>query len=209
MKAATTINPPKPLSVKEKKRLAELEEILACTVQAFMDHIMALKEVHDLRLYRIKGPSFHEYCAKTWNISGRRGEQLVAAGRVIENLNANSCSYPMLPFNESMIRPLTSLEPAQQVRIWQEAVSTAPDGRVTANHVANTVTRLYNTKISKKIKEKRRHLGNSVFINPEFEKAFDNFLTQIEREADNNWQTTSRQMVVKHLKAALAAVEAD
>jgi len=127
---------------------------------------------------------------------------------VIENLNANSCSYPLLPFNESMIRPLTSLEPDQQVKIWQEAVSSAPDGRVTAKHVANTVTRICNTKVSKKIKEKRRHLGNSLLINPAFEKAFDNFLVQIEYEADRNWQTTSRQMVVKHLQAALAAVEA-
>ena len=35
--------------------------------------------------------------------------------------------------------PLTKLAPEQQAEVWQEAVETAPDGKVTAAHVTRVV----------------------------------------------------------------------
>lgn len=41
---------------------------------------------------------------------------------------------------ESQLRPLTGLPPETQRTVWQQAVETAPNGKVTAAHVQSTVT---------------------------------------------------------------------
>src|SRR5258707_3805522 len=46
-----------------------------------------------------------------------------------------------LPSNEAQTRPLTSLEPDQQVEAWQAAVASATTGKVTARHVEAAVGR--------------------------------------------------------------------
>jgi hypothetical protein len=40
---------------------------------------------------------------------------------------------------ESQLRPLTALEPAQQIEAWQRAIDTAPNGKITAAHVQAVV----------------------------------------------------------------------
>lgn len=44
-----------------------------------------------------------------------------------------------LPTSERQTRPLANLEPEMQREVWQEAVQTAPAGRVTAAHVQEVV----------------------------------------------------------------------
>jgi len=44
-----------------------------------------------------------------------------------------------LPDNEAQARPLSQLEPDQQREVWQEAVKTAPNGKITGAHVAGVV----------------------------------------------------------------------
>ena len=61
-----------------------------------------------------------------------------AAG-VVKNLQ--SSTIVELPRNEAQARPLTTLTPEQQWKVWQEAVQTAPAGKVTAKHVKDTVKR--------------------------------------------------------------------
>jgi hypothetical protein len=55
--------------------------------------------------------------------------------------NFNTLVKPQ-PTSEYQIRPLAILEPAQQREVWEEAVKTAPAGKVTSKHVANTVKEL-------------------------------------------------------------------
>ena len=45
----------------------------------------------------------------------------------------------MVTTTESQARPLSKLEPEQQRQAWQKAVETAPEGKVTAAHVARVV----------------------------------------------------------------------
>src|SRR5690606_26347192 len=61
--------------------------------------------------------------------------------QVVENLGNLGTMVPK-PANERQARPLTKLPPEQQREAWEEAVATAPDGRVTAAHVERTVKRL-------------------------------------------------------------------
>jgi hypothetical protein len=45
------------------------------------------------------------------------------------------------PSNEAQARPLTKLPEDKWIPVWEEAVKTAPDGRVTADHVRAVVER--------------------------------------------------------------------
>jgi len=63
--------------------------------------------------------------------------QLHAANQ-IENL-LNPGSVGQIP--EKQLRPLTALEPDEQVAVWQQVIETAPDGNITARHVQEIVAR--------------------------------------------------------------------
>lgn len=71
----------------------------------------------------------------------RHANRLVAAYEVVKNLRPIGLISPV---NEAQVRPLTRLEPDQRAAAWQEAVETAPNGKVTAAHVAEVVDRRSN-----------------------------------------------------------------
>jgi hypothetical protein len=73
-----------------------------------------------------------------------RASQLIAAAEVVGNVN-NCLQSP--PATESQARPLSGLEPEQQRVAWQQAVDTAPDGKVTAAHVENVVQELAGNRL--------------------------------------------------------------
>jgi len=57
----------------------------------------------------------------------------------IANLEQTPTIVGVLPATKSQACPLASLEPEKQREVWQRAVETAPNGKVTAAHVQNTV----------------------------------------------------------------------
>lgn len=71
--------------------------------------------------------------AEEYGFTERRLWQLHAMNQTEKLLN--NCSVDTLPATESQARPLTSLPPEIQSEVWQLAVATAPEGRVTAAHV--------------------------------------------------------------------------
>lgn len=60
---------------------------------------------------------------------------MINAAEVVENLRP----IGLIPSTESQARPLTQLEPEEQSIVWQRAIDTAPNGKVTAAHVQATV----------------------------------------------------------------------
>jgi hypothetical protein len=67
-----------------------------------------------------------------------RASQLIDAASVMENVN--SCLQ--IPTNERQARELAKVEPAQQPAVWQKAIETAPNGRVTANRVKQVISQV-------------------------------------------------------------------
>ena len=65
--------------------------------------------------------------------SKTHANRLIASAEVIKNLTPIGV---ILPQNEAQIRPLTSLSPEDQQRIWQKALNSAPNGEVTGKHVS-------------------------------------------------------------------------
>lgn len=142
-----------PLSRQEERRLHNCEEIIEKGLNTFYDVGGALTEIRDSRLYRTTNPTFADYCQERWGFSRRRGDELIAAAAVVDNVRNRASIEPanernsaqILPANEAQANELSSLEPAEQSEVWMRVLTTAEknaDDRpmITAAHVKAVVT---------------------------------------------------------------------
>jgi hypothetical protein len=120
----------------EAARLQDCEETIAAGFQTFVAVGQALLAIRDERLYRQTHATFEAYCRERWGMSRPRAYQLIEAAEVTTHL---STIVDTLPATEAQARPLTGLAPDDQRAAWQDAVATAPNGKVTAAHVAAVV----------------------------------------------------------------------
>ena len=116
----------------EVLELDSLEDRVQRGFRAFWDIGQALRQIRDKRLYRQKYSTFEEYCINRWEIARRTAYQLIDAAEVYENVRHGAQIFPA---NERQVRPLVALAPEEQQKVWEEAVSTAPNGKITATHV--------------------------------------------------------------------------
>jgi len=127
------------ISQREADWLSELEETIQHGLKTFVDVGNALLEIRDNRLYREGYRTFEDYCRDRWGMSKQHANRIIGAYEVSENLAPIDS---VLPATESQARPLTSLPPDEQREVWQRAVETAPDGKITAAHVQSVVDNL-------------------------------------------------------------------
>lgn len=127
------------LTAVETGRLAALEQTIERGLQTFVDVGTALLEIRDSRLYRQAFGTFEEYCRERWGIERRRAYQLMDAAQVVGNLGDDVKNFS---HRESHVAPLVNLSPDLQREAWQRAVDTAPNGKITAAHVASVVDEL-------------------------------------------------------------------
>lgn len=115
-------------------RLVELEAVIEHGLQTFVDVGNALLEIRDSRLYKAHYTTFEDYCRERWQLTRRHSNRLVAAAAAVANLGPIG---PKAPINEAQARPLTRFndQPDVQRQVWQTAVETAPNGKVTAAHI--------------------------------------------------------------------------
>lgn len=124
----------------EELRLHELEHAIGASLRTFVDVGRALLEIRDSRLYRREYATFEDYCRDRWGFNRNYANKIIIAAETVDNLGT---IVPILPATESQTRPLTVLDPDQQRAAWQQAIDTAPNGRVTAAHVQGIVRSLY------------------------------------------------------------------
>ncbi len=108
-----------------------------------------MREIRDKRLYRSTHRTFEQYCQDRFGFHRRHSYQLIDAATVVENLCANSAqknlddsSAQILPTHEYQIRPLTKLEPVEQVVAWQQALEETGGKVPTGRTVKGIVERL-------------------------------------------------------------------
>ena len=128
------------LSFEEAQRLEACETTIARGLHTFVEVGNALAEVRDGKLYRETYKTFEDYCRNKWGMVASRARQLMAAAEIVTGIESVT-NVTLLPATESQTRPLARLEPDAQIAAWQEAVETAPNGKVTAAHVAEVVER--------------------------------------------------------------------
>lgn len=117
------------ITLDERSRLYQCEEIIEHGLNTFVDVGNALLEIRDNRLYRQEYHTFEDYCKERWNMQRAYAYRLIAASEVISNLSPIG---DKLPVTETQARPLTSLEPKEQVEAWKRVIETTPEGKITA-----------------------------------------------------------------------------
>lgn len=132
------------LSASETAQFYECEAIIERGLKTFVDVGQALLTMRDNRLYRFQWDTFEDYCRERWNITPQHGHRLMAAAQIIERLEPMGS---ILPESERQARPLTQLPPEVQPIVWQRAVETAPNGKITAAHV-QSIANEYKAPIS-------------------------------------------------------------
>jgi len=123
------------LTVFEQNELTEYESVIERGLKTFVEVGTALLAIREAKLYRLNYGTFEEYCQERWGMVRRQADRLISAAEVSENLRP----IGLIPTSESQARPLTQLAREEQPFVWQRAVESAPDGRVTAAHVQQVV----------------------------------------------------------------------
>ncbi len=128
------------LSSEEKIILKKEEAVISKGLSTFRDVGEALVAIRDRRLYREDFSSFEAYCRGKWGISKTQANRQIAAAKVAENL----APIGLIPANESVVRPLTSLNADQQRVVWEKLTKSVDDGQEKRPITANLVTRAIN-----------------------------------------------------------------
>ncbi len=209
------------LLVAEQGRLDELETIIKDNFLSFYKVGCALKEISEARLYRETHKTFEAYCKELWDVNRRHAYRLIDSAKVVENLcpighkRAEMSSDILLiadenkiPANEGQARPLTKLPQEQQIEAWQEAVRTAPEGKITARHVNNVVKSIVGGNVQRKIKKIRKKINKEEHASLEFKRAISEVLTIIQEARSGDWKSTSKEAAVLHLEALIDVVNA-
>lgn len=167
------------LTVIEKTNLEDLEqklEKLKATVEnTFYEIGSILSEIRDNRYYRETHSTFEQYCNERWGFTKSRANQLISAFEVADNLTTT------VAISEGTIRPLTKLSPEQQREVYEAAVATAPEGKVTAKHIEET------------IKKKNPTNHDVAHLSVSFKAAWDGLVEEIKRENLNGWKETNKK----------------
>jgi hypothetical protein len=122
----------------EKTNLVELEATIEKNLKSFYEVGFALMQIRDNKLYRESFTTFEAYCKEKWNMTHRYANQLIASSEVVHNLDEMGTMVPK-DIPERQLRPLTRLEPTEQWEVYEHAVETAPEGKVTARHIEETI----------------------------------------------------------------------
>src|SRR5260370_3010580 len=139
------------LSTEEKKRLGEIETRIREGMLTFLEVGRDLMIIRDEKLYREEFTSFEEYCRSRFEIDRTYAHRLIHSAEVISSLSGGTnvahgqhsethgVDNSALPENERQARELAAAPEHPRQRICDEAVRTAPNGKMTSNHIRKTV----------------------------------------------------------------------
>ena len=120
------------LTHREKTRLAELEQTISANCNSFITLATAVYRIAAEDLFR-PYRSITRYCALKWNFSPNDTSRYKRAGEVLAELAGSR----ILPTSESQCRQLAKLRPGNRKAVWDGLVSISPNGKVTAEDIAD------------------------------------------------------------------------
>ena len=205
-----------PMSVREKKRLAELEDVVTMNFKAFYEVGCALREISESMLYRETHKTFADYVKDLWDLARSRAYQFIEAADVVDRIVQFSPDFgdvqnfgqnKFLPQNDSQARVLGKYPKDKQIQIWREAVETA-DGRITAAHIKQTAKRIHGEIVKQTIKKAKKETSSpAVKMSNAFRKAFNAMMDAINDERLKDWKETDPNEAARFVHALLQAIQ--
>ena len=115
------------LSPQESYDFCLLEQRIKKGLNTFIEVGVALMEIRERKLYRLRHERFQDYCRERWGIKRAHAYRLISAVEVLDNLSPTGDT----PKTERQVRPLTTLtDPDDQRAAWQAASeAAASEGR--------------------------------------------------------------------------------
>jgi hypothetical protein len=104
---------------------------------------------------------------------------------------------------ERQLRPLSKLEPAQQREAWQKAVSTAPEGKVTAAHVSKVVREMSGEQPKPYVLKPHEPIIKQELISEDFQIAYDAMVIELKNAYALKWKETSRAGAIELMRSLL------
>lgn len=151
------------IGLQEVTRLAVLEDTIERGLGTFVEVGNALLEIRDSRLYREAHSTFEDYCRERWGMQRAHAYRMIDAAVVVGNLSPIGDIHPA---SESVVRPLASLPADVQRTVYEHAVSTAPNGRLTAAHVASVAQEYKADCEPKPVPHVSHNSGNNEWYTP-------------------------------------------
>jgi hypothetical protein len=111
------------LSKIDEDHFAKLEKVIESGKKTFVAVGLALEEIRQERLYRIKYSTFEEYCQKRWGWNAHRGRQLINSALVVELLPKEMGN--LLP-NSAAASELGKVKPEERVAVVEKAAARGP-----------------------------------------------------------------------------------
>jgi len=134
-----------PLTTTEETRLGELTAIVDRGFATYFEVGTALAEIRESRLYRGGAQTFEEFCEAHWQITSHRANQLMTAVDVVKEIG----TVVPIPANERQARALSAAPVGKRAETLQEAIATAPEGKLTAAHI-NSVAERWAGKVTRR-----------------------------------------------------------
>jgi hypothetical protein len=116
--------------------LAAHEAVIRDGLQTFVAVGNALAAIRDGKLYRESHGTFEAYCSDKWKISRRSAYDLIATSEAAENVQE------VAQITREQARPLATLPTPELQREALAAAVEASDGKPTAKHVEQAVSRI-------------------------------------------------------------------
>jgi hypothetical protein len=190
--------------------LEQLEKEMREDIHAFYRFGTNLIKIRNEELYLHKNggeyQTFESYCKGVWDMTDRYARNLMASSGVIDNLTAGTI-VPVKPFTESQTRPLVKLTPEKQREAWQQAVATAPDGKVTAAHVYKIVKGMTAPEKPVQKPNLNEPIIKQELVSKEFQAAYDQMVVELKNARAMKWQTTSHKAAMDMMQVLLTISE--
>jgi len=218
-----------PMSVREKKRLVELEEIVTNNFEAFYQVGCALREICDKKLYRETHKVFSDYAKDLWDLQRAHAYRLISSADVVDRIiphvsdlksvanwrqkltdskmspNGRQNNNP-IPQNERQARALAKYPEEKQIEIWRQAVETA-DGRITAAHIKRTARQMHGKVVKENIKKARKRACQpSVKMSDRMRAAFEELFDAVNEDRLADWKHTDPNELLRYLRGLMEAI---
>ncbi|MBA3011108.1 MAG: hypothetical protein KKF12_18080 [Proteobacteria bacterium] len=214
------------LTDSEKVRFQECEKIIKKGLNTFLEVGGSLAEIRDNRLYRETHKTFEKYCKDIWDISRMHAHRQIQSYQMVlfleekcNQLVTNSELDPeetppqieiILPVNEAQTRPLTKLDPDDQVKAWGMVLEQLNDGKkLTASLVNKAAKQLRGEAVKKKLKNQKQAVESTQLVSNLFKKQFQVMLDILSEERNTGWKTTSKKEAAKWLKNLVKIAEGE
>ncbi len=190
------------LTPDERKVLDELELFITDNIKVFFGVGVALIRIRDDKLYRQTHPTFEAYCRDRFDMAARTAYQYICASETVGRIK-KCAQIARIPANEAQVRPLTRLEPDAQLQAWQMVVETAPDGKITARHVAGVVANLLGEQLRNKAREQQQATRSSQALPEDIKDSIWQLIEQVRDARLNHLSKTARMDIKKRIEAIL------